>query len=223
MRQMGLRRRLNGGSKLQRKHRAMLMMTAAAGSVAAVTTTYSAMAEPVAGSAYEQAEDMEARRPAALLTTSDELRKALMDEEGVRYTVYIGAAGNPTVGIGHLVTPADGLAPGDRIGKERVLELFRQDLERAEQAVQRLAGDLPLSQHEFDALVDLAFNVGEGQIMPGSSPRLNRAFAAGDYDAIAQELDYSVAGGRQLDALAERSERRMQIFTEGEYEAPIGA
>src|SRR5690606_16248464 len=102
---------------------------------------------------------VEKRKPARFHKASERLLEAMIEEEGARQTVYRDVAGYPTVGIGHLVTPSDGLRVGDRISMDRVLEFLEQDIAIAERAVARLAGDLPLMQNEFDALVDLVFNV----------------------------------------------------------------
>jgi len=160
------------------------------------------------------------RQPALFQSASPELLKALSQEEGMRLTVYRDVAGHPTVGVGHLVTPADGLQVGDRITRAQALAFLKQDLQTAEEAVARLVGNLPLYQREFDALVDLVFNVGEGGAGPDDSPMLNAAIASGDYDGIARELDYTTAGGRVAGGLVHRSERRANIFLDGNYANP---
>lgn len=162
----------------------------------------------------------ESRKNALELRVSDEFKQALIEEEGVREVVYRDVAGYPTVGVGHLVTPKDRLSVGDRVGYDRILDLLDRDLETAEAAVARLVGDLPLHQHEYDALVDLVFNVGEGNVSPEKSPRLNAAIAAGDHEAIAAELDYRHAGGKKARGLGFRSERRAQIFMDAQYDNP---
>jgi GH24 family phage-related lysozyme (muramidase) len=139
---------------------------------------------------------VERRRPAALLQASDDLLEAMIQEEGARRTVYIDVAGYPTVGVGHLVTAADHLEIGDRVSRDQVIDFLERDIAEAQHVVRRLAGDLPLAQNEFDALVDLAFNVGEGNLSAERSPGLNAAITARDYDAIAAELDYRHAAGQ---------------------------
>jgi GH24 family phage-related lysozyme (muramidase) len=160
------------------------------------------------------------RRPAALLRASDQLLEAMIQEEGARRTVYRDVAGYPTVGVGHLVRPADDLRVGDRISRDQVLDFLENDVADAEQAVRRLVGDLPLSQNEYDALVDLAFNVGEGNLSAERSPGLNAAIVARDYDAIASELDYRHAAGQVARGLVYRSERRANIFLDASYDDP---
>lgn len=160
------------------------------------------------------------RKPAQMLKVSDEMKEALIQEEGVRTTVYRDVAGYPTVGVGHLVLPEDGLRVGDTVSEARILDFLERDLAKAEDAVARLTGDLPLYQNEFDALVDLVFNVGEGNVSERKSPRLNAAISARDYNGIAQELDYHHAGGQKANGLINRSERRNAIFLDASYEDP---
>ncbi|NNC52567.1 MAG: lysozyme, partial [Erythrobacter sp.] len=166
------------------------------------------------------AETENVRKPAVILKASDEFKQALIEEEGVRYTVYRDVAGYPTVGVGHLVRPADNLRVGDRVSEQRVLDLLEEDLKIAERGVRVLVGDLPLYQHEFDALLDLVYNVGLGNVSERESPRLNAAIAAHDYEAIAAELDYTHAAGKVARGLEYRSERRAQIFMDASYDDP---
>ncbi|RDC60238.1 Lysozyme [Alteripontixanthobacter maritimus] len=167
---------------------------------------------------YDQLE--ETRVDASELRASEAFKEALIEEEGVRETVYRDVAGYPTVGVGHLVTKADNLRVGDRVSYDQILDFLEQDLKAAEAATQRLAGDLPLFQHEFDALLDLVYNVGEGNVSERKSPKLNTAIASGDYAGIAAELDYHHAGGSKANGLVNRSERRTAIFMDANYENP---
>ena len=213
---------------------ALAAMSVAAGSLGA----YSPSQDDVRGWSYEtnlKTNPNFTRMNARLLTTSERMRNALAQEEGMRLTVYRDVAGYPTVGIGHLVRPEDGLRLGDRITREQAMAFLKadletaeksvvaamaflaQDLKPAEQAVVDVVGDLKLYQHEFDALVDLAYNVGEGTLSPEESPDLNRAIANADYDRIAAELKYRFAGGEVAGGLVHRSKRRTQIFLEANY------
>ena len=61
----------------------------------------------------------------------EELREELKIDEGVKYEVYLDHLGLPTCGIGHLIKDTDpehGLPVGAEIPKERVNELFEEDL-----------------------------------------------------------------------------------------------
>ena len=176
-------------------------------------------AEP-AHAAAVQADTPLVRLPARELHASQSLKEALVQEEGVRDVVYRDFAGYPTVGVGHLVTPADGLRVGDRVSYDQILDFLEQDIAEADAAIARVVGDLPLFQHEYDALVDLVYNVGAGVLSVRKSPRLMEAIAAHDYDAMARELEYRYAGGQMARGLAYRSMRRTQIFLNATYDNP---
>ncbi|OWV33006.1 hypothetical protein B5C34_05705 [Pacificimonas flava] len=161
------------------------------------------------------------RRAVAELKVSQKMKEVIRAEEGAVKEVYRDITGLPTVGVGHLVRPEDGLRVGDRIDDSQVMQFLTDDLKIAEEAVRRVVGDLHLDQYEFDALVDLAFNVGEKNISPEASPRLNRAIREGDYDMIANELNYTLDRlGRQAPGLVNRSERRRRIFKDKSYADP---
>jgi len=203
---------------LRRAPIAIAAVSVAAGSLGAYAPSQTA--SDVDGWSYEtnlKTNPNFTRMNASLLTTSEKMHKALAQEEGIRLTVYRDVAGYPTVGIGHLVLPEDNLRVGDRITRQQAMAFLKADLAKAEAAVASVVGDLKLYQHEFDALVDLAYNVGEGTLSPRKSPALNRAIERRDYDGIAQELDYRFADGQVAGGLVHRSERRAQIFLEANY------
>ena len=208
--------------KLSVRKRATLMLGAGAMGLAAFTGPPKARKLDMQSSSVEMVVEQGemARMPSALLKASDTFKQALIEEEGVRYTVYRDVAGYPTVGVGHLIEPSDNLRVGDTITEEQVMAFLDDDLVEAEQGVRRLVGDLPLFQHEFDALVDLVYNVGFGNASESESPRLNAAIAARDYERIAAELDYTTAGGKFAKGLMYRSERRAKIFMDASYEDP---
>ena len=200
-----------------RKRKAALAISA--GVLGVSTVAVGAIAAQPATASMQSAAPL-ARMPAKDLRTSQQFKEALIQEEGVRDVVYRDVAGYPTVGVGHLVTMSDGLSVGDRVSYDQILDFLDEDLAEAEAAVVRVVGDLPLFQHEFDALVDLVYNVGEGNVSPRESPRLTRAIAMHDYDGIAQELEYRYAGGELARGLAFRSERRANMFMNASYDDP---
>lgn len=207
--------------RLSNRRRATLMLGAGALGLTAFTGPPKARKPSTDSAAQLVVDRIEgARMPAALLKASDSFKRTLLEEEGVRYTVYRDVAGYKTVGVGHLVRPEDGLEVGDRVSERRMREFLASDLAEAERGVRRLVGDLPLHQHEFDALLDLVYNVGFGNVAESESPRLNAAIADRDYDAIAAELDYTHAGGRFARGLMHRSDRRERIFSRAAYGDP---
>jgi len=109
-------------------------------------------------------------------------RKRLTAREGVRLKAYLDSVGVLTIGIGH--TTAAGpprVTKGMTITRAECDEIFARDLVKYEDAVDA-AVKVPVSQGEFDALVSLCYNIGQGGFK-GSTivKRLN----AGDRDGAA--------------------------------------
>jgi lysozyme len=78
--------------------------------------------------------------------------------EEPRLTGFPDSGGVPTAGYGH--TGPD-VAIGVRYTVERIQSWLATDVGRFEQAVESLV-KIPLTQHQFDALVIFAYNVGTG-------------------------------------------------------------
>jgi lysozyme len=97
--------------------------------------------------------------------------------EGLCLSAYRDVAGHLTIGWGHLVGPEDevGLAVAP-ITEAEAEVLLARDVARAEAAVNQLV-TWPLTQGQFDALVDFTFNLGAGVLL-GST--LRRLVNAGD-------------------------------------------
>jgi lysozyme len=207
-------------SLVRRMHQRKAALALSAGVVGLSGAAMGMISAEPARAAAVQADTPLVRLPARELHASQSLKEALVQEEGVRDVVYRDVAGYPTVGVGHLVTPGDGLTVGDRVSYDTILDFLDDDLAEADAAIGRIVGDLPLFQHEYDALVDLVYNVGEGALSIRKSPRLMEAIAAHDYDEMARELEYRYAGGQLARGLAYRSMRRTRIFMNAAYGDP---
>lgn len=214
-----MRKKSKNSDKKRRKRKTALALSAGIMAFSPGAVEFGRDA-PAYTTGVEYVDPMKTRVGADMLTASDAMKEALAEEEGVRLTVYRDVAGYPTVGVGHLVRPADGLKVGDTISYEQALKFLESDIIHAEEAVKRLVGDLPLYQYEFDALVDLVYNVGEGNVSASESPKLNAAIQSGDYEAIASQLHYHTAGGAKANGLVYRSERRQAIFMDAAYDDP---
>ena len=89
------------------------------------------------------------------------LAAQLKRDEGVRLTVYQDTRGLPTVGVGHLVCPADLLHVGDRITPERCEALFASDLERTlNDCAREIAGWATCPAPVQEILANMAYNLG---------------------------------------------------------------
>ncbi len=123
--------------------------------------------------------------------------------EGYKDTAYIPTKGDvPTIGFGTTTRP-DGtpVQLGDRTNPVEALQRKARDLVKFEGAVKQCV-IVPLYQHEYDAYVDMAYNIGSGAFC-GST--LVRRLNAGDYqgacDAILMwkrvaQQDCSIPGNR---------------------------
>lgn len=100
--------------------------------------------------------------------------------EGLRLEAYLCSAGKWTIGYGHT----GDVKPGDLITAREAELLLKRDLARFESGVAALV-TAPLGQHQFDALVSFAFNVGL-DAFEGST--LLRKLNALDYDAVPAEF-----------------------------------
>jgi lysozyme len=105
---------------------------------------------------------------------------ALKSREGVRLTAYRDSVGVPTIGWGHTL----GVKMGDTITTAQAEEFLRKDIDT--HAAPILAAiKVPVEDHERDALVSIAFNIGVGAFK-GSTflSRLNKGDHAGCAEAI---------------------------------------
>jgi lysozyme len=87
--------------------------------------------------------------------------------EATRYEVYDDGAGVPTIGKGHALTMSEilsGMYEGIKLTLDQVNALFRRDLQPRVDGVNKLLGDVQVSQHAFDALVSFVYNEGVGAL-----------------------------------------------------------
>lgn len=131
---------------------------------------------------------------------------AICGYEGFSDTVYIPVRGDaPTAGFGHKDSR---LKVGDRVTSAQALAWLGEDVHPAESAVRRCVS-VPLYQHEFDAYVSFAFNVGGGAFC---SSTLVKRLNAGDYAGACGELKRWVySGGVKYGGLEAR--RKMETMT----------
>lgn len=122
--------------------------------------------------------------------------RLIAEFEGCSLTLYNDPAGHCTIGYGHLVHlgRCDGrlveapLLPG--ITQSAATHLLALDLASFEKHVARLV-KAPTTQHQFDALVSFAYNVGPGGLAVSSVLKMVNKRR---YDAAAAELHNYVYG-----------------------------
>jgi lysozyme len=94
------------------------------------------------------------------LSLSDAGLDALKHEEGYVGHVYLDQVGKPTIGYGHLIRSGEDFSDGLTVSEAG--RILRQNVRSSEMAV-RKAITYALAPHEFDALVSLCFNIGNGR------------------------------------------------------------
>lgn len=100
-----------------------------------------------------------------------------------------------TYGHGSTTRP-DGkpVQPGDKITPPQALQLAVRDIAIKEKALRACFGDVKLTQGEYDAYVDLAYNVGAGAVCRSSIPQKVKR---GEYAAACRTiLDFKKVQGR---------------------------
>ena len=89
-------------------------------------------------------------------------RAAIMQREGCRLSAYRDSVGVLTIGVGHTGRASlPRVTPGMRISEVQADHILATDLAPFEASVSR-AVKVRMTQHEFDACVSLAFNIGGG-------------------------------------------------------------
>lgn len=153
------------------------------------------------------------------LTLSKKGARFIARFEGLRLSPYNDAAGNATIGYGHLIHLGP-VTAADRISwagftEDEALRLLRRDAGAAAKAVRAVRPRI-MNQARFDALVSLAFNLGPGVLDPGRSmgDALRAKRRAGAADAF---LLYDKAGGRVLAGLQIRRAAERKLWRTGSY------
>ncbi|MFC2544869.1 MAG: lysozyme [Aggregatibacter sp.] len=130
--------------------------------------------------------------------------------EGEKLTAYPDIVGIWTIGVGHTgFVDGKPVARGMAITKEKSKELLTADLKRFESAVND-AVKVTLTQNQFDALVSLAFNIGEGAF--ARSTLVNKLNAGDKKGAAEQFLVWKNAGGRVSQGLLNRRQEEKAMF-----------
>lgn len=143
------------------------------------------------------------------METSANGRKRLKREEGERFVAYVCSAGQWTIGVGHTsMAGPPKVYKGLRITAEESDEILARDLKTFEDCINTLV-KVPLNQNEFDALVSLVFNIGQGAFK-GST--VLRKLNAGDKKGAADAFLMWKKAGKDPDLLLPRRQRERSLF-----------
>lgn len=130
--------------------------------------------------------------------------------EGCKLESYKCAAGVWTIGYGST----KGIKEGMSISQEEADNLLLEDVAVFEDNVLD-AVTMPLSQHQFDALVSWTFNLGGANLKAST---MLKKLNAGEYEEVpAQMKRWNKAGGKVLQGLIRRREAEALLFEGKEW------
>ncbi|ABD55238.1 glycoside hydrolase family protein [Jannaschia sp. CCS1] len=136
--------------------------------------------------------------------------------EGQYLTTYIDPVGVATIGYGHT---GDHAIPGNTITEAQALEILEEDLSGHVASVRKHT-DIAVEQHQFDALVSFAFNVGN---LAYFNSTLRRLLNDRDRNGAADQFlrwDKGTVDGRKivLPGLSRRRKAERHLFNTGEVD-----
>ena len=124
--------------------------------------------------------------------------------EGYRSEAYKDTVGIPTLGFGETA----GVKMGDKTTPERALVQLLESTEKHADAIRQCI-KVPLYQHEFDAYISLAYNIGTGAFCRST---LVKKLNAKDYAGACEEIRrWNKAGGKVLPGLVTRREAEYRM------------
>ncbi|MDE2371758.1 MAG: lysozyme [Burkholderiales bacterium] len=154
----------------------------------------------------------------ALLKSVEALRlEPYDDQSGAATAAWVAGA---TVGYGHLIRESEWDTWKGGITEAQASDLFDDDLRAYEDAVRNAIG-VGLQQHEFDALVVFAFNIGVAGFKKSTVVRLINAGPRSEADTMLLHAAWSAwnrSQGKVMRGLVNRRDCEWKIFTRAVYE-----
>jgi lysozyme len=139
----------------------------------------------------------------------------LVEFEGVRLKAYKCPAGVWTIGIGATNPPVNAT---DKITKEEAFERLDRDLVQYEAGIRKYV-KVGLTQGQFDALVDFAYNAGVGALAKST---LLKKVNAGKFDEVPAEfMKWTKGGGKELPGLVRRRRAEVKLWRGMDTEKPV--
>lgn len=142
--------------------------------------------------------------------------------EGLRTEWYYDSGGEPTIGIGHLLTQSERSSGKltissvtvrykDGISEQQCWDLLVQDLIPIEKLINQLV-NVELLQNQFDALISFTFNVGESAFKTST---LLKVLNKGMYDSVPEQLmRWVYDNGNLVQGLVNRRNKEVGLWNE---------
>ena len=133
------------------------------------------------------------------------LKKELIQDEGVKYEVYLDHLGYKTFGIGHLckaTDPENDFEVGQEVSKERVDECFLADIEQVIEDCTILYDEFYTLPDEAQLIIaNMMFNLGRPRL--SKFIRMRENVIKGSWKSAEEEMRNS----RWFDQVPNRAER----------------
>ena len=141
---------------------------------------------------------------------SEEGKALIKKFEGCKLEAYKCPAGVWSIGFGFTKDVKE----GDVWSQTHAEEMLEIELEEYEGYINDLV-DVPLEQHQFDALVAWVYNLGAGNLI---SSTLLMKLNAGSYEDVPHEIQrWNKAGGEVLEGLVRRRKAEALLFENKEW------
>ena len=156
------------------------------------------------------------------MKVSQRCKDMIKHHEGVRFKPYRCPAKLWTIGVGHVLYPAQGALPLDQrdafqlkpehnrtFSKDEVDGILSADLQRFEVGITKLF-PVVLTPGQNDALVSFAFNLGLGGVQRST---LRQKVLRGEIEEASNEfLKFTRGGGKVLPGLVKRRQDERSLF-----------
>ena len=132
-----------------------------------------------------------------------------LQPHGGKFKAYKCPANVLTIGWGHTNHHGRQFDAATQWTGEECHQVFIEDMAGFEQAVRRLV-TVPLTDHQFDALVSFTYNCGEGNLKKST---LLKRVNAKEFEAAAKEfIKWNKANGKVLSGLTRRRQSESLLF-----------
>ena len=139
--------------------------------------------------------------------------------EGLRLKAYKCPAAVWTVGYGHTSAAGNPIVtPELVITNAEAEQILERDMVQYEDGVRKFV-KVELTQNQFDALVDFAYNAGVGALQKST---LLKKVNAGKFDEVPAEfMKWTKGGGKELPGLVRRRRAEVKLWRGLDTEAPV--
>ena len=139
--------------------------------------------------------------------------------EGLRLKAYKCPAAVWTIGYGHTSAAGNPIVtPELVITNDEADQILERDMVQYEDGVRKFV-KVELTQNQFDALVDFAYNAGVGALQKST---LLKKVNAGKFDEVPAEfMKWTKGGGKELPGLVRRRRAEVKLWRGLDTEAPV--